>query len=104
MKNDKKLESANNYEGLLNFINYILENDQNIEDFYKYEINGIEKKNYIIGKFSKNYSFYFSKLLQSMADNRHLESIKKILEFNPSIEEIKTIFCILINSVPFIQL
>ena len=106
MLNDKKNELANNYEDLLNFINYIFENDQNIEDFYNYEIRGIEenKINYIIGKFPKNYSFYFAKLLKAMADNGHFESIKKILlEDNPTIEEIKTIFCILINSVPFIH-
>ena len=104
MKNDKKFDLANNYESLLNFINFILENDQNIEDFYQYENGNEEKKiNYIIGKFPKNYSFYFAKLLKSMADNGHFESIIKILEAFPTIEEIKTILCILINSVPFIH-
>ena len=38
MKNDGKKTLAKHYEDLLNFIFDIFENDQNIEDFYKYEL------------------------------------------------------------------
>ena len=46
MKNDGKKTLAKHYEDLLNFILDIFENDQNIEDFYKYEL--IEEKKKIL--------------------------------------------------------
>ena len=86
------------------FIFDIFENDQNIEDFYKYEIKeGEIKKNYVLGKYKKNYSFYFSKLLKAMADNGYFEILKKLLENNSDLEKMKTIFCILINGVNFLH-
>ena len=106
MKNENK-NLANHYEDLLNFIFDIFENDQNIEDFYNYKINegkGEEQKtNYIIGKWAKKYSFYFSKLLKAMADNNYFEIIKDTLKNNPEMEKTKTIFCILVNCLPFLH-
>ena len=104
MIKNEKTKSAKNYEDLLDFIIYFFENDQSIEDFYAYKIKGEEiKLNFVVGKFSKDYSFYFSKLLKSMADNGHFQSFINILKNKPTLEEVKTIFCILINSVPFIH-
>ena len=105
MKKDKKYDSANNYQDLLNFMTDFLINDQRIEDFYKYESgSGEEQKiNYILGKYDKNYSFYFSKLLKAMADNDHFKSVLKILKDSFTMDELKTIFCILINCVPFLH-
>ena len=121
MSEDKKYDSVNNYKDLLNFTNEILENDQNIETLYEYkaydsEDNNKKKKNYIIGKYEKNYSFYFSKLLKAMADNNYFKTLiyilrlgdkdykkKKLNRANPTLDEIKTIFCILINCHAFIH-
>ena len=121
MLDEKKKDSANNYKDLLDFTNEILENDQNIESLYKYEAddpedNNKKKINYIIGKYEKNYSFYFSKLLKAMADNNYFKTLTDILKLgdknnkevklnreNPTLDEIKTIFCILINCHAFIH-
>ena len=133
--NERKYDLADNYKSLLDFVLEALENDQNIEDFYEYEkteTDGNEsnkKINYILGKYQKNYSFYFTKLLKAMADNDHFKIIIDILDkykekneenkdenkdkdkdknkFNnisyPTIDEISTFFCILLNCTPFIH-
>ena len=131
--NKGKYELAENYKSLLDFVLDILENDQNIEDFYEYEetekdeIENYKKLNYILGKYQKNYSFYFTKLLKAMADNNHFKIIIDILKkyedkkdenkdenkdkdnngFNnipyPTIDEISIFFCILLNCTPFIH-
>ena len=105
MKNKGKYDSANNYQDLLNFMTDFLINDQRIEDFYQYEcsINEDNKINYILGKYEKNYSFYFSKLLKAMADNEHFKCVLTILKDSFTMDELKTIFCILINCVPFLH-
>ena len=48
MISNGKTELSKNYEDLLNFINDFLENDQSVEDFYKYEGKeyGNPRKNY----------------------------------------------------------
>jgi len=116
--NEKTSELTANYKSLLDFVLDILENDQNIEDFYEYQLEekdtdekeNKQKINYILGKYEKNYSFYFSKLLKAMADNEHFKIIKDILSIVdenksalPTIDEIETFFCILLNCVPFIH-
>ena len=122
MLEEKNKEIANNYEDLLNFTFEILENDQNIESLYEYvapdleDKNNKNKTNYIIGKYEKNFSFYFSKILKAMADNNYFKNLISILEIDdknkneqqlkrgkPTIDEIKTIFCILINCHAFIH-
>ena len=133
---EKKKELADNYKSLLDFVLELLENDQNIEDFYDYEKtdkeDGSKKINYILGKYHKNYSFYFTKLLKAMADNEHFKIIIDILKIYkdedkdknkdevkekdkdkdknksnndspPTIDEISTFFCILLNCTPFIH-
>ena len=81
MISNGKTELSKNYKDLLNFINDFLENDQSVEDFYKYEgkEDGNPRINYIVGKYEKNYSFYFTKLLKAMADNGHFETLITIL-------------------------
>ena len=88
----------------MNFMQEIFENDKNIEYFYKYEGENKESKNYVLGKYDKNFSFYFARLLKAMGDNKHFEYMKYKLRNNPNKYEIKTIFCILINGISFIQI
>ena len=128
--NERKYDLADNYKSLLDFVLEVLENDQNIEEFYEYEKiekdegENNKKINYILGKYEKNYSFYFTKLLKAMADNNHFKIIIDILnkyddkkdenkdkdknKFNnisyPTIDEISTFFCILLNCTPFIHI
>ena len=101
IKENKEL--ADNYKDLMNFMQEIFENDKNIEYFYKYEGENKESKNYVLGKYDKNFSFYFAKLLKAMGDNKHFEYMKYKLRNNPNKYEIKTIFCILINGISFIH-
>ena len=81
-----------------------LENDKNekkIEDMYFYEKEG--QKNYIIGKEDDNFCYYFAQLLKKLADDGEFENMINILKDKPTIDELYTIFFILMNSSSYIH-
>ena len=94
----------NSGEEKLKLMTELLENDRNeknIEDYYLYEKDG--KINYIIGKDTDNFSYYFAKLLKKMADNGFFEEMLDILKDKPTAEELYNIFYILMNCSSFIH-
>ena len=81
-----------------------LENDNNekkIEDMYVYEKDG--QKNYIIGKEDDNFCYYFAQLLKKLADDGEFENMINILKDKPTVDELYTIFFILMNSSSYIH-
>ena len=100
------ISTSNKTEGTekLKLLTEILENDrntENTEEFYFYEKDG--KKNYIIGKEIKGFSYYYAILLKKMADDGYFEESIKILKDKPTSDEIYNIFFILMNSTSYIH-
>ena len=91
-------------EDRIKIMTELLEKDnieKNIDDLYLFEKDN--KTNYIIGKDTEIFSYYFAKLLKLMADNGYFEEMLKILKDKPTPDEIYNIFYILMNCTSFIH-
>ena len=96
--------SNSDCEDRIRMMTELLENDKvikKIDDEYFYEKEN--KINYIVGKDSDDFSYYFSKLLKLIADNGYFEEMLKILKEKPSAEEIYNIFYILMNCTSYLH-
>ena len=106
VQNNAVINISNNIDGeeRIKMMTKLLENDKiekNIDDLYYYEKDN--QINYIIGKDTENFSYYFAKFLKILGDNGYFEEMINILKDHPIAEEINNIFFILMNCTSYIH-
>ena len=77
------------------------ENIDNEDNLYLYEKDG--KKNYILGKKTNKFYYYYARLLKLMEQNNYYDEIINIIKDNPNIIELYNVFFILEKSMSYLH-